>query len=69
MKKKMKSLTVLVIAFMMLAILSACGADAGSNDASKDTTAKNKTQTLKVAFNQPDTHPQFKAMEHSGTVL
>lgn len=61
MKNKLGKITALALSFMLLAILSACGDDDVSG-ATKDT----KTTVLKVAFNQPDTHPQFKAMEQLG---
>ena len=64
MKKSLKSLTLLTIAFMMLAILSACGSDTSVGG---ESTEKNvKAQTLKVAFNQPETHPQYVAMKDFG---
>jgi tripartite ATP-independent transporter DctP family solute receptor len=59
----MKKLTLLIIAVMMLAILSACGTDSSGGNDGTEKDVKVKTTTLKMAFNQPDTHPQYKAME------
>jgi tripartite ATP-independent transporter DctP family solute receptor len=61
--KKMKSVTLLIIALMMLVVLSACGSDSTAEGKETDKDAKVKTTTLKMAFNQPDTHPQYQAME------
>lgn len=61
MKSKTKSITMLTIAFMMLIILTACGS--ADSDKASGAEKNTKTQTLKLAFNQPDSHPQYKAME------
>lgn len=65
----MKKLTLLIVAIMMLAILSACGSEASDSSGGDGGTKKDekvKTTTLKMAFNQPETHPQYQAMEDLG---
>ncbi len=66
MKKQYKNLA-LVTAFASMSLLAACG-DSSNADGSGEG-SEVKTQVLKVAFNQPDTHPQYKAMEEFGEVL
>lgn len=65
MKKSLRSFAVCVTAFLTLTVLSACGG--GSGTASNSNAGD--TQLLKVAFNQPENHPQFKAMKELGEKL
>lgn len=44
-------------------LLSACS---NSGQSSSDSTDSSETKVLKVAFNQPESHPQFKAMVDFG---
>ncbi|KOF10284.1 C4-dicarboxylate ABC transporter substrate-binding protein [Planococcus glaciei] len=60
MKKQFKSLA-LVTALASMTLLAACG------DSSSDAAGSaGETKVLKVAFNQPENHPQYKAMEEFG---
>lgn len=65
MKKSLRSFAVCVTAFLTLTVLSACG---GSNGTASNSNSGD-TQLLKVAFNQPENHPQFKAMKEFGEKL
>lgn len=71
MKKSFRSIAVCVTAFLAFSVLSACGS--GNSNSSNGGTAANSgsgsTQVLKVAFNQPENHPQFKAMKEFGEKL
>lgn len=49
-------------ATLSVSMLAACGSAAGGEDGGA-------TKTLKVAFNQPEGHPQFVAMEELGEKL
>lgn len=57
MSKVMKKLWLVGVFVLSMAILAACGDDSGASD---------KAQVLKVAFNQPENHPEYKAMEEFG---
>ncbi|MGY4691109.1 TRAP transporter substrate-binding protein [Salibacterium sp. K-3] len=48
-----------VNAFFLGVIMVGCGG-------AEDTSGAQETETLKVAFNQPEEHPQFQAMEEFG---
>ena len=51
-------------AIALLGIFGGCGKDNEKTTAAADTAAKPvETQVLKVAFNQSDKHPQYKALE------
>lgn len=65
MRKQFKTLA-LVTAFASMSVLAACGDSGSDGNASS---SEVETQTLKVAFNQPDNHPQYKAMEEFGEKL
>ncbi|UOQ93358.1 TRAP transporter substrate-binding protein [Halobacillus shinanisalinarum] len=52
--------TLFVSVFCMALIISGCGGTEGTSGESQ------KTEKLKVAFNQPEEHPQFQAMEAFG---
>lgn len=60
MKRFWKSLALTVSIVALLVIISGCGSNETSDKDSKS------TETLKVAFNQPESHPQFKSMEKFG---
>ncbi|WP_042470806.1 TRAP transporter substrate-binding protein [Bacillus ndiopicus] len=64
MKKSYKQLFLFTMIIFGLSILAACGnKDGGASNSSE----KSKdTQLLKVAFNQPESHPQYKAMVEFG---
>lgn len=66
MKKQYKTMA-LVTAFASMSVLAACGDSASSDGASSG--SETETQVLKVAFNQPENHPQYKAMEEFGEIL
>lgn len=57
MSKVMKKFWLVGVLILVVAMLSACG-DEGSSSG--------ETKVLKVAFNQPENHPQYKAMEEFG---
>ncbi|MCM3390180.1 TRAP transporter substrate-binding protein [Ureibacillus chungkukjangi] len=65
MKKSFKQLMLLGVMGLVLAILVACGGDE-KIPASGEASSSGETQVLKVAFNQPENHPQYKAMEEFG---
>ncbi|GAB3063768.1 TRAP transporter substrate-binding protein [Virgibacillus ainsalahensis] len=62
MRKKMKSFGLIVSVLFLVLIITACS---GDSEASGDGSSTD-TEVLKVAFNQPESHPQFKAMESFG---
>lgn len=66
MRKSIKSLAIIVSVFLVLSLLAACG---GKSEETAGGEAPAKKQLLKVAFNQPENHPQFKAMEEFGKKL
>lgn len=66
MKKQFKTLA-LATAFASMTILGACGSSSDSSNAASGSTEE--PQVLKVAFNQPENHPQYKAMEDFGEKL
>ncbi|MCZ8531984.1 TRAP transporter substrate-binding protein [Psychrobacillus psychrodurans] len=66
MKKRFKAIVGFGIAFTMAAFLTGCSKD---ETVAVNGESSQKTQVLKVAFNQPDTHPQYKAMEQFGEEL
>lgn len=67
MKKSLKSLS-LASFFLGTSLLAACGGETEGGSSSSGTSS-GETTTLKVAFNQPENHPQFKAMEAFGEKL
>ncbi|WP_400164399.1 TRAP transporter substrate-binding protein [Brevibacillus sp. TJ4] len=79
MKKRGKSLFAIVTAFAMATMLAACASNnptstgvggGGTTGTGTETgTGSVQTQVLKVAFNQPENHPQFKAMVEFGEKL
>ncbi|MCM3761306.1 TRAP transporter substrate-binding protein [Alkalihalobacillus oceani] len=70
MKLKKRMMVMFVSAVLMILFLGACGntdsSAGGSADGGEGTEEQVKTKTIKVAFNQPENHPQFKAMEEFG---
>lgn len=68
--KKAKTIGVMVTAMLSVAAMAACssGGAAGGDNSGGDKGAV-KTTVLKVAFNQPDTHPEYVALEHFGEKL
>jgi tripartite ATP-independent transporter DctP family solute receptor len=54
----------MLIVFLML-VLTACGSNSSSGSKSEGG-ASGKGQLIKVAFNQPENHPQYKAMQEFG---
>ncbi|WP_052712267.1 TRAP transporter substrate-binding protein [Domibacillus indicus] len=69
MKKSFKSLSIAVTVFLVMSLLAACGGGSGEGNESGGESSSGKTTTLKVAFNQPENHPQYKAMEEFGKKL
>ncbi|MFC0271806.1 TRAP transporter substrate-binding protein [Metabacillus herbersteinensis] len=67
MKNSFRSLGIVVTVFLLM-LLAACGGSKSSGGDSSEGDSK-KAQLLKVAFNQPENHPQFKAMEALGKKL
>lgn len=66
MKKTFKTFAIIVTVFFVT-ILSACGGSSSSGGTSDGGSGgEGSTQLIKVAFNQPENHPQFKAMEEFG---
>lgn len=67
MKKSMKKIFALLSAVFMVFSLAACGGGDDKNEP-KDSGSSDKTETtvLKVAFNQTEAHPQYKAMVEFG---
>ncbi|WP_106533499.1 TRAP transporter substrate-binding protein [Planomicrobium soli] len=68
MKKQFKMFA-LVTAFASMTVLGACGNSSDSGSGSATSEGNVETQVLKVAFNQPENHPQYKAMEDFGEKL
>lgn len=65
MKRSFKQLLFLGVIGFVLTILAACGGE--ETGTSEDGgTSNGETQVLKVAFNQPENHPQYKAMKEFG---
>lgn len=64
----LKKVVMLGLFILVLSVLAACGGDEGST-VPVDSGAVVKTQVLKVAFNQPETHPEYKAMVAFGERL
>ena len=69
MKKKIKSLFAVATAFVMISMLAACGGGGGTSETGSSGAGTAQPQVLKVAFNQPENHPQFKAMQEFGEKL
>lgn len=69
MKSKMKAFLSLLIVLTMSVALIGCSSEAGSDESTNGGEADVKEQVVKVAFNQPETHPQYKAMEAFGEKL
>lgn len=69
MKKSYKQLIFLGVMALVLSILAACGGDEGATTTEAEGTSNGETQVLKVAFNQPENHPQYKAMQEFGEKL
>ncbi|MDN4493025.1 TRAP transporter substrate-binding protein [Ureibacillus aquaedulcis] len=65
MKKSIKQLLFLGVMGLVLVILAACGGEEASTTEAEET-SNGETQVLKLAFNQPENHPQYKAMEEFG---
>lgn len=65
--KRLSYISVILVSVFLIAFLSACGkaADTTENEGEESSGAT----VLKVAFNQPENHPQFKAMEEFGEKL
>lgn len=66
--KKSYKLTFLSVAFASMTLLAACG-DSSASSTTDGSQQAADPQVLKVAFNQPENHPQFKAMEEFGAQL
>jgi tripartite ATP-independent transporter DctP family solute receptor len=64
MKQRAKLVLFLVIGLFLSVALIGCSSDEANADKSAD--GKVKTQKLKIAFNQPESHPEFKALEAMG---
>lgn len=62
MKRTMRSFILFVSALFLLVIISACG----DNTETSGEGSSSDSELLKIAFNQPESHPQFKAMESFG---
>ncbi|WP_456276613.1 TRAP transporter substrate-binding protein [Bacillus sp. AK128] len=67
MKKAIRSLSIVVTVFLLL-LVAACGNEGGSGN-SESANESGETTVLKVAFNQPENHPQYKAIEELGKKL
>lgn len=74
MKKSFKAISLIGILMLVMSILIACGGESSSSDDKEANgdgkkAANVKTQTLKLAFNQPENHPQYKAMKEFSDVF
>ncbi|MEW9108068.1 TRAP transporter substrate-binding protein [Cytobacillus gottheilii] len=66
MKKTFKTFAIVVTVFFVT-MLAACGGSSSSGDTSDGGSGgSGSAQEIKVAFNQPENHPQYKAMEEFG---
>lgn len=63
MKRSIKKVLALFTTALLVLSLAACG---GGNDKASGSSSKAKTTVLKVAFNQTEQHPQYKAMVEFG---
>lgn len=65
MSKIKKKLVMLGMFALMLMVMAACGGtksnESGETDVAGD--SNTETQVIKLAFNQPENHPQYKAMQ------
>lgn len=68
MKKITRKLLVFSLVVLVLSLLAACGDSEGTTD-SAVAGDSGKKQVLKLAFNQPENHPQYKAMKEFGEKL
>ncbi|WP_017798015.1 TRAP transporter substrate-binding protein [Oceanobacillus kimchii] len=62
--RKLRKSFLMVVLLTSTIMLAACGSDDATADGESG-----DTKLLKVAFNQPESHPQFKAMEAFGEKL
>ncbi|WP_336045738.1 TRAP transporter substrate-binding protein [Solibacillus ferritrahens] len=65
MSKSIKKFWMLSMFVLILSVLAACGDSEGSGSVTVSGES-GKTEVLKLAFNQPDNHPQYKAMKEFG---
>lgn len=65
MSKFTKKFWALSIFVLILAVLTACG-DSEDSDVVGVSGESGKAEVLKLAFNQPENHPQYKAMKEFG---
>ncbi|WP_099361875.1 TRAP transporter substrate-binding protein [Fredinandcohnia onubensis] len=63
MKKGIKLFSILAVAILMMSFLAACGGGSSDSTSGGDSEGKKDTKVLKLGFNQPENHPQYKAME------
>ena len=68
MSKSMKKFWMLSMFVLILSVLAACGDSEGSSSVTVSGES-GKTEVLKLAFNQPENHPQYKAMKEFGEKL
>ncbi len=69
MSKGMKKFWLISLFVLVFGILAACGNDEESGSAEEGGDSNAKTQTLKLAFNQNENHPQYKAMKEFGEII
>ncbi|MEK4425771.1 TRAP transporter substrate-binding protein [Solibacillus sp. FSL K6-1523] len=70
MRLSIKKFAMLGLFLLMIMALAACGGEESPTSGAKgDAGTDVKAQVLKVAFNQPETHPQYKAMVEFGEKL
>ncbi|WP_225231186.1 TRAP transporter substrate-binding protein [Solibacillus faecavium] len=65
MSKSIKKFWMLSMFVLILSVLAACGDSEGSGSVPVSGES-GKTEVLKLAFNQPENHPQYKAMKEFG---
>lgn len=68
MSKSMKKFWMFSMFVLILSVLAACGDSEGSSSVAVSGES-GKTEVLKLAFNQPENHPQYKAMKEFGEKL
>lgn len=67
MKQRVKLLLILVIGLFLSVALIGCSSDEANT--AKSTDGKVKTEKLKIAFNQSENHPEFKALKEMGAKI
>ena len=68
MSKSMKKFWMFSMFVLILSVLAACEDSEGSSSVAVSGES-GKTEVLKLAFNQPENHPQYKAMKEFGEKL